>query len=632
MPEIQDFTIENFKGIDEVKIDLRRRSKSPVITLIGLNESGKTTILEALSHFVTGNRSIASLFDGQYSKSSGIGIIPIQHKAAFSGSVSIRAEIKLSATDVEEITKTAKKHRIKVDSAALRNEITVERRFTFVDSILTENANYWTIDLLTKKGSSSSFTEYKRPSKEGVFDLWLDTVNYIQDHLEQVSYFPTFLVEMPARIYLEEHSSETAINRHYRFAFQDVLGRIDPQLSIEKHIVQRIREFKDSQNSSSWLSKFLGSPRRTPIDSVFQKVSSSITREVLGSWHRVFQKSVSIKSITVGWGVDEDRDDMPYATFHVTDGESNYAINERSLGFRWFFSFLLFTGFNNGKERKTIFVFDEPAANLHAKAQAELLTSFARIASDGNFVIYSTHSHHMINPAWLSSSYIVENAALDYDRDDTFGLDTKPTQITACTYKKFVSKFPTRSSYFQPVIEKLEYVAPELIGAGPYLIVEGITDFYALTIAARSIKNKINYRIIPGTGSGSSGPIISQLLGQATTFSILLDDDKEGRKAAERYKNSWYLNDNQVITLEKIDKKFSGMAIEVLLGQETIDRIADRMKIEGAPSKKQIGWYLAESCASNEASTAAMPSSAVDRLNKILGYFESRFGSANKDS
>ncbi|WP_261925794.1 AAA family ATPase [Methylorubrum sp. GM97] len=44
------FKIENFKGIDKAIISLKPAG-SNVYTLIGLNESGKTTVLEAISTF-----------------------------------------------------------------------------------------------------------------------------------------------------------------------------------------------------------------------------------------------------------------------------------------------------------------------------------------------------------------------------------------------------------------------------------------------------------------------------------------------------------------------------------------------------------------------------------------------------
>jgi predicted ATPase len=154
------------------------------------------------------------------------------------------------------------------------------------------------------------------------------------------------------------------------------------------------------------------------------------------------------------WNVDPQNGDLPYASFYISDGESKYSASERSLGFRWFFSFLLFTAFKKGGSMHTLFLFDEPAANLHAKAQAELLESFSKITAEGNQIVYSTHSHHMINPRWLAGAYLVENKAVDYDSDDSFGLTTKPTNIVCTPYRQFVASYPDRTSYFQPVIRQ----------------------------------------------------------------------------------------------------------------------------------------------------------------------------------
>jgi len=625
MPKINKFIIENFKGIEKIEIDLEGKSTSPILTLIGLNESGKTTILEALSHFVTGDRTVSSLFNGPYAKATGLGLIPMHRKAAYTGEIKVGVELILSDQDIEELQKLAKKYNLILDLEPLRNPIEATRVFSFEDSTFKESESIWSLTLMTKKPHGKNFTEYKQPTNIDDDDLWSDCVNFIENHIQQISYFPTFLVDMPAKIYLQDHQGESAQNRHYRFVIQAILDSLNNGLSLEKHVVKRIEEYKESQDNPFWFSMFLGSPDKTPIDLVFQKISNTITKEVIGGWQRVFQRTISAKDISIDWHIDVEKGNLPYATFYVSDGESKYAINERSLGFRWFFSFLLFTGFNKGKPRKTIFIFDEPAANLHAKAQAELLKSFSKIAADGNKIIYSTHSHHMINPQWLSAAYIIENAALDYESPDNFGLDTKPTSITATPYRQFVSKFPTRSSYFQPVIEKLEYIPPEIVGSAPYLVVEGISDYYAFTLAKRITGKTYSFNVLPGVGSGASGPVLSQLLAQGQKFALLLDDDTEGKKAAAKYGNDWFIGPDKVMTLKSVDKSYAGMAIEKLLGQETIDLIREHQEISGKPNKKQIGWYLSESCAATGNVANRLPKSAIDKLLNILDYFETLF-------
>lgn len=628
MPRITEFNIKNFKGAEDVKIELEGRSSSPVHTIIGLNESGKSTLLEAISHFVTGDKAVASLFDGPYAQASALSLIPLHRKAAFTGEISIEGTIQLDEDDIKGLSDIAKSMKLGLDADKLKKPFHATRIFRFVDSSLEESNTYWDFPVHVKKLRAVKYKPYARPKKgSDEPDLWLRLMYYIQSRLEQVAYFPTFLVDMPARVYLKEHDSETPINRQYRYVLQDILDSLGEGLDLERHVCKRIEEFEESESNPSWLSIFFGSPSKTPIDSVFQKLSNSITREVLGSWQRIFQRAISANSITVEWNVDTEKENLPYASFFVSDGESRYAINERSLGFRWFFSFLLFTGFKQAKSRKTIFIFDEPAANLHAKAQAELLSSFSKIASGGSRIIYSTHSHHMINPRWLGSAYIVENSALDYDKSDNFGLDTKPTRITATSYRQFVAKFPTRSSYFQPVIEKLEYVPPEVIGSGPYLVVEGISDYYALRLAKEASGKSYGIKLVPGAGSGASGPIISQMLGQGMSFSLLLDDDKEGRKARDSYRDNWYLPASLVVTLGDIIPDYEKMALEKLLGKETLDLVRNKLELTKSPTKKQLGWYLAEACASND--TAALPQSATERLLSILDYFEKHFKDNN---
>ncbi len=261
---------------------------------------------------------------------------------------------------------------------------------------------------------------------------------------------------------------------------------------------------------------------------------------------------------------------------------------------------------------------------MMAKAQAELMTSFSKIASEGNRIIYSTHSHHMINPSWLSGAYIVENTALDYDVGDSFGLSSKPTNVQITKYRDFVSQYPTRSSYFQPVIEKLEYASPEVIGTEPFVIVEGVSDYYALRLAALVSNIDMKFRLMPGVGAGSCGPLICLLLGRGERFVILLDDDKTGRKEAERYRSEWFLDAESVFTLGDVDTAFEGMQLETLLTTDTLKHIETKLGMNCPPNKKQIGWYLAEMCAANP-DTGCLSPNTLTNLCKVLTYLDSKF-------
>ena len=44
-------TAENFKGIEKANVSLAKSPVNNVFTLVGINESGKTTMLEAINSF-----------------------------------------------------------------------------------------------------------------------------------------------------------------------------------------------------------------------------------------------------------------------------------------------------------------------------------------------------------------------------------------------------------------------------------------------------------------------------------------------------------------------------------------------------------------------------------------------------
>lgn len=178
---------------------------------------------------------------------------------------------------------------------------------------------------------------------------------------------------------------------------------------------------------------------------------------VFDRWNDIFGVEVSSKSIDIDFETELiDQNSLPsvYLRFSIRDGQSKFDISERSAGFRWFFCFLLFTQFRVSRRNSSaLFLFDEPASNLHSRAQEQLLKSFSNISKDNNMVVYSTHSHYMINLKWLEASYIVVNDAIDYYEgiENPQGGRHPDTNIYAVRYRDFVGQSPSKTTYFQPV-------------------------------------------------------------------------------------------------------------------------------------------------------------------------------------
>ncbi len=599
MAYITKFEIENFKGIESLELEVAEKHKCPVVTLVGLNESGKTTILEAISHFVTAEGTI-SKEPGRKNAANLLSLVPIAKKANFSGIIEISATVMMEDADRRNVESNFDKAGYIIDSEQLPKSFTITRKYYFAEGEYKKLTNMWDLAFFAKKkGRGKIFREYVRPKEEeinaGTPDLWQSCVELIKKSLPTIAYFPMFLVDVPDRIYLTQYEDEHPSQRYYREVLQDILDSLDEDLDLEQHVVKRIRNYQEQESKPNWLTLLWSRPEKGMIDSVVQKLSSAISREVIGSWKNIFNRPISAKMITIDWNVDLEKDSIPYLTFGISDGESKYALHERSLGFRWFFLFLLFTRFKCDKERPTLFLFDEPAANLHARAQTELLMSFGRIIENRNGIIYSTHSAHMINPQWIPAAQIVENTAINYDSDDEMlSFSSPPTSITVVPYRRFASLNPDRSSYFQPILDKLDHISPKISPDGPVLVTEGISDFHAFLFYCSELLTIKGISLLPGLGDTQHDSQIANLIGMGRNFIVVLDDDQSGNRAAKRYREKWLLDCNHVATLGELHSDAAGKKLETILSSETLSAISAHFSHTGAPKKKEIGLYFSE--------------------------------------
>ncbi len=88
----------------------------------------------------------------------------------------------------------------------------------------------------------------------------------------------------------------------------------------------------------------------------------------------------------------------------------------------------------------------------------------------------------------------------------------------------------------------------------------------------------------------------------------------------------WDLTQAQVLTLSHVAGEFTGMAIEKLLGSETEKLISKKLLLTKQPTKRQVGWYLAEAFASGEGEKS-LPEEALCRLRVLTSFFHNRFAS-----
>jgi predicted ATPase len=575
------FKIQNFKGIQSLQFDLDNRNPvSKIFTLVGLNESGKTTILEALSFYYDNIKDEKELTITKSIVDDVHELIPKSKKGLFNESIVIRATVIFEDADKDEIKNFLEIKGYKGVSITDHLDITVELKFK--DSTYLEKKRLWTSGFLSVKSKVGSKLMPKSLHIVNKSD-WILVTTFIEEKLlPAIIYYPNFLFDFPDQIFLEEQNDESKEQVFYRNVLQDILTSIDTKYLLQDHVVNR---FKSEQ------SKDIAS-----TEAVMNKMSGQVTRFLTKNKINVFSKLLDKKDILIKFP-KKDSFNKIYLEIKLKSGDDEYYIRERSLGFRWFFIYLLFTQFRTFRSdiKKLIFLFDEPASNLHQTGQHRLLEAFGELTENTNaFVIYSTHSHHLISPKLLETTYIVKNNALNYDNENEF--NSYMTDISIVRYRDFVSKNPTQVNYFQPILDVLDYRPSNLENIPDIIMLEGKNDFYTLQYFNEVIFNVKNLNFVPGTGSGTLDTIIQLYYSWGRNFIILLDSDKAGKTQKNRYTEKFgSIINHRIFTLSDINSKWDKKALERIFEDDDAIKLQTAIyKSDTKVDKKRFNLALQE--------------------------------------
>lgn len=593
------FEIRHFRGIHQVKVELVPAGAG-IFTLIGLNESGKTTVLEALSTFQVRGGDEKSLYQTKPAEIDPSSYVPKHEKATFTGDITVTALVEFEDEEKLACIEYAEKRSgAKIERSSIPDRFTISRGYRFSNGDQTGRINEWGIKLEAKeKGSRKNKIT---PSDSAV---WISFTAMVAVYIPEIVYFPTFLFQLPDKIVLNPLGNEASADRLYRTIIQNVGASLDKPIDVEAALVERI--IKPETAGEIFLGLFsLSNNRQQQIESAINQMSHHLSTTVLDSWSRIFNSAPSDREIRLKLGVDQHSDGSPrvYIQFTVRDGTQTYDIGERSTGFRWFFSFLLFTFYRAKSSRttKTLFLLDEPASNLHAGAQSQLLESFPRIASRGNQIMYSTHSHYLIEPSWLDQAFIVSNEAMAYDDvTERPPAGKQYTLINVHRYRNFVGSNPDKLTYFQPVLDRLEVVPSRLDALKPSVLVEGKGDYLIISLGLVASGRAGDYAVIPTRGADHFDELIGILLGWGVNFALCCDDDSPGRKAVADFVDNWGVSPSRVFTLADVHSSLQGRKIEGLLEQSDLALVAKHFGLMAQPTKSQIQLFFSEKLATAE--------------------------------
>jgi hypothetical protein len=238
--------------------------------------------------------------------------------------------------------------------------------------------------------------------------------------------------------------------------------------------------------------------------------------------------------------------DGEYLRLWVADNidGSRIELEQRSKGFQWFLSFyLVFMTETPERQKNAVLLLDEPGLHLHASAQEDLMRAFAKL-SEKNQIIYATHSPFMIDiDALDKTSLLIESPE-----------GTKIIEPAKTTDK--TALFPIQSA--------LAYSLSQALSNERYtLLVENITDLWILSTISQHFKaSGHGYLdediIITPTGGGQKSALFATMLsGQSIGVAVLLDADVEGANVRKKLTETGIARETSVLFVSDFARETS---------------------------------------------------------------------------
>jgi len=271
--------------------------------------------------------------------------------------------------------------------------------------------------------------------------------------------------------------------------------------------------------------------------------ANALTQEVLEYWTQNTNIRVQIDDEHVAQPNNQPVVKYLHVRLYDSEHMATLPFVERSSGFQWFFSFLCaFSRYRRSNE-SLILLLDEPALGLHARAQRDFLKYIEEKLAPRCQVIYTTHSPFMVQPKHLERVRLVE------DKGRKQG--SKITKDVMSTDADTV--FPLQGA--------LGYDLAQNLFVGPYnLIVEGISDYTYLQLLSDHLnevgRTGLDGRctIVPVGGAGKVATFAA-LLGSHVDATVLIDSAKQGNQALDAIVQHGILKQSRVIGVGEITQQ-----------------------------------------------------------------------------
>lgn len=531
--KITKVKIKNFKSIENLELEISKCGNSYTKMFVGINESGKSNILEALSFFETPEWEFNfNSYCNQ--KNQNVEYVDLFFDLEFEYKNTYLNQLKKNIDEQSRNLLAFEIKNIKKNVYLKKNESQFQEEYnyniTFPKKIFIRNNN----ELSLEEDEEKTFQELTREKCKEIFDI----DNLIKKYEPIVSFWKPSDDYFLKNVNLHDFKNNTNQNKPLKNIF--ALNEIDS----DEKILSKISDIENNTNLRRGLQK---------------QLSTKATEYINNIWKHPIK-------------IDVEIDKSLNCDIHIVDkGKENedyfYAMKSRSEGAKHFLSLMFSLSIENRlqKLQNRLILIDEPEAHLHPSGIRDLGKELLGLGKK-NFVFVATHSPFLIDRKNKERNIIIK----------------KNNQ--AITQKKEIKEY-------ENCID--DEVLKEAFGIEVYkdllnphsILVEGKSDKIILQKALK-IKGK-NYGITNGHGSNID-TLASKLNDSGIEVLVLLDDDKDGKNYKKKIQKIGNFYSNNVFTIRDLlgDIKANG-TIEDTLNKEFIgSKFKDLFNLEKSFDEK----------------------------------------------
>ncbi len=529
--KIKSVRIQNYKSIKDVTIPFsaygQRTNKSSAAFLVGINEGGKTALLEALSFLKKGLSGVdyeeacnkEALENEEY-----IDIyvtLAIGSQSFWTERLTKDCGIPVELSKKIKFKKLEKNLYLDTEGSSFHYTIEIENIPLYEYVVESSLSGVGLVGQIKSLKEQNSVSEKITQSNAAGFLTGNQKTLEMSDIEEMIPLvlqpifersFPSIQIWRPEKKYLISTTIDLA-------KFKE-----DPNISLPLKNIFHIYGKTDNKNIKATIERAL--KKQEYCDELKDKLSISVTKHLNEIWkeHKI-KIVVSINGNNCHVFV-EDNDKK----------HSYYKMSQRSDGFKQFVSLILSLSALNVSEKlkNNIILIDEPEVHLHPSGVRYMRDEILKIGKN-NQVFASTHSHYLVDTTSPERHWIVKKekseTTISQIGEDTPIEDDK-VLMSAFGLNVFIELLPKN-----------------------IVVVEGGDDKLTLLHSIDKIRSRFFYSI-KSAGGASKVPGIASILGdESVPAYVLFDDDKEGRdnkkKILENLKNSF--SKENVFTIRDIE-------------------------------------------------------------------------------